>query len=843
MLGERSYKRQVVITVLSLISLGLVENVSATEETLPDDAAQGVPAFVCPDLDNIELRTPPAGLFQLEVPIVLNGFDRGAVAVRLSAEGEAFILLDSLRRVLDGLLAPSVFTCITRFTEDKVLIPVDTLSTFGIEVEFNSGLVRLEGNITTALLLPQEIGFNTREPVSISQEFIPNIAAALNIFAGQSFLGAGRGSDPFRQGASVALEGNVRLFGANGVTINGLANVNEGAESVFQRGAVSVSYDHIKSATRLTIGDIAPVITGFQGSTSVGGVSFGREFSIQPFRLTTPTGRRQFTLDRAANAKVVINDRVIRDLRLSPGVFDLRDIPFVNGANDVEIQIEDAAGRSDVIRFNAFFDNTLLEPGLSEFAVSAGFESDLVPGGISYDTDRPVASGFYRRGVLDNLTLGANAQGDADGAVFGLDAVLATRFGSFDVESAVSRRFDDLDVAASVTYERLLGANRTGGYTLSASATYLGERFAPIGVDGLVDNDESLELSGRVGGPVGLGINGSLGATYSLRRNEEANDSFFDLAFSRQFLGRFNLSSSVSYERIDGESSVAGLLTLTVGLGRRSSLTLNQSTATNLTTASFVRPGTGRVGSLGFSANASRDPDNVVVGGDLTYTANRGVFNVSHTNLFASEDDAFAQTVTTLSAASSVVYAGGRFGVGRPVGDAFALIDGHPTLDGKSIIVDPSDVGPVAKSGLLGAAVVPDFQSYRRDSILVEVQDVPLGVDTGPGVYDITLPLGGGAAIQVGSGASVSIIGVLVKASGAPLELVSGNLRSLSNTDQEPIFVFTNRAGRFAVEGLKAGRYRIELDNGFATTIEIENNAIGIIRLGELQVSRTNDEE
>jgi outer membrane usher protein len=50
--------------------------------------------------------------------------------------------------------------------------------------------------------------------------------------------------------------------------------------------------------------------------------------------------------------------------------------------------------------------------------------------------------------------------------------------------------------------------------------------------------------------------------------------------------------------------------------------------------------------------------------------------------------------------------------------------------------------------------------------------------------------------------------------------------------------MFTNRSGRFAVQGMRAGRWRIEMPAGgktFVYYVEIPKGSAGLERVGDLQ--------
>ena len=81
-------------------------------------------------------------------------------------------------------------------------------------------------------------------------------------------------------------------------------------------------------------------------------------------------------------------------------------------------------------------------------------------------------------------------------------------------------------------------------------------------------------------------------------------------------------------------------------------------------------------------------------------------------------------------------------------------------------------------------------------------------------------------------------MGQLLDGRGEPVSLVAGYAYEEALPDREPVRMFTNKAGRFAVQGLRPGRWRIEMPtpNGTAIyRIEIPAASTGMERGGVLE--------
>ncbi len=71
----------------------------------------------------------------------------------------------------------------------------------------------------------------------------------------------------------------------------------------------------------------------------------------------------------------------MRRLQLAPGNYNLRDFPFAQGGNDIRLNVLDDTGRSEVLRFNIFLDQTQLAKDLDEFGLYVGVKAPLTAGG------------------------------------------------------------------------------------------------------------------------------------------------------------------------------------------------------------------------------------------------------------------------------------------------------------------------------------------------------------------------------------------------------------------------------------------------------------------------------
>jgi outer membrane usher protein len=181
-----------------------------------------------------------------------------------------------------------------------------------------------------------------------------------------------------------------------------------------------------------------------------------------------------------------------------------------------------------------------------------------------------------------------------------------------------------------------------------------------------------------------------------------------------------------------------------------------------------------------------------------------------------------ANNVTTLQLGTSLVYAGGTFGIGRPVTDSFAIFAPRKSLSGQTLIVNPdSEDNYIAKSDWLGPAVVPELSSYNATSLVVGAKKLPLGVSIPQDHFNLYPKYKSGYGFPLGTDANIYLIANIVDSHGQPVGMASGLATGLDGGAPEPVTIFTTRKGEMRSEGFKAGRYRFEIATDKYEPIEI----------------------
>lgn len=227
----------------------------------------------------------------------------------------------------------------------------------------------------------------------------------------------------------------IRYFGPGGaLSTDGIIRTGSGA-----RGANSDAYlrydtywtnedeDHSVS---WTIGDQVTPSLAWSNSVRIGGIGIGKDFSIRPDIITYPLPSFSGESAVPSTLDLFINGYRTGGAQLQAGPYSLTNIPFVNGAGNAVVVTHDALGRQLVTTLPFYVSSDLLTPGLDDYSFSTGvLRKDY--GVKSFTYRQWVATGSYRRGITEWLTLEALGEGAESLGLAGIGSLV--RLGQFGV--------------------------------------------------------------------------------------------------------------------------------------------------------------------------------------------------------------------------------------------------------------------------------------------------------------------------------------------------------------------------------------------------------------------------
>ena len=781
----------------------------------------------------------PVSYFPLQVPLDLNGVYLGEIQADVSFDGQAKLPKEELLRLLRPRLNEDFMigleSLLAADAEEKITLAA--LLELGLDGSFDQSNLIMKLNVAGNAFGVQSISLQNKIAQSPDGAHTPaNFSGGFNMALRPSYTHTdAAGTDGFEP-LRADLQAFTNIGGFDGWTLLLDADYDDSRSEPIKRRDLTLVRDNFENATRLRVGDYrSQSLSLFQGSSELLGVSYTRNYrEIQPFTNLRPSGRSSFTLDRRSRVIVEVNGAVVFDDFLDAGSFDVEDFPFSFGANEARVFVDDGTGVREFSAFDSYVENELLNPGLDRFGVNLGLLSN---GFLSDDryTDDLAFTGYYQRGISQNLTASTNFELDPDTAQVTGGMVTGSRFGVVAIETALS-----WDEAADYGYATVI--NYTSPRTVRPASSQGASWTSEFSAQALFRNRDFRSVSSQFNGQ-----ETRLDLRYNLRR------------------GRLGLDASVSHSVIDREerNSVQGganwgfgsinlgarlqhrwgdsrqeqtrfLVSLTKRLGRSQRLRARADTQA-FREASWTRTSYRNLGDWDGRARLTDNSGAYAGEVEAGYVGNRYEGRLRHVS---SIDESSVRTSRTEGIVSfGAGFADNQFGFGRPFDSGFIIADRHKTLQDRTISFSEGLIGEIAKSDGFGAPFIPLRSGYRRVGYEIDVDDLPPGYDLGAGEVEVFSGFRTGYKLTVGSGQANTVITRLVTPAGEPVSLMSGRLVQ-ADGQGEPNSFFTNRTGRMVVERVAPGRYDIILSPAETKvgTLVVPEDAQGLGRIDSIEI-------
>lgn len=777
----------------------------------------------------------------LTVAVLVNGASVGEITVNTDRNGNATIDAARLIELVRPLVTTAVTDNLSARAAGGAMVPVETLNGTDFKLLFDLASLRVLVDIPIDARATNDISLLsglTSQRATLTQP--ADFSAGVTFSIADRFRHVdGLVRDIDREGLTALAEGFVNVGGIDGVNLTFQGGYREGGRVARQR--TTLFHDDVSRAIRYSAGDVDPQTFGaFGNSIGLLGISAERLYQdIQPYRNLRPSGRGAITIERPSRVDVLVNGTLYRTLSLAPGQYNIRDFPFLDGLNDVQLVVRDDAGREEAISLSFFTDTELLDPGINIFSAALGFRRNQFGSftNTSYE-ETPTFSGFFRTGLSDRLTVGASAQADRRNAMTTGQVVVGTDFGLFGFEGALDLNKDERAQVSYLFSYRLRGQDKRGLVkALDLNVQYQSARFSPMEAAGLDRNRFSYEANARYQTSIDTKTFLTLGASYLIGRDAQPDVRAFNAGMTRRF-NRVSVGLNYSYRDDALRSDHRVGLTISIPLTRRQFVRAGYDSDRNRVFADYDLNGLDGLNETSARVSLARDDDGRSANLDVEHNSNRFRAFLRHDYTV---QDGTRSEFTDVGASVGFGYADGQIAIGRDASRGFAIVAAHPTLKNAQVTVFSNyTLGPAARTGVFGPALVPTQRPYQPNSLRVEVDDLAPGYDIGAGRYDILPGAASGYAIVIGSAASNTVMGRLYDAAGKPIEFASGTLVPLSGADAEPVPFFTNRTGRMAASRVAPGRYHLLLSGQTVPIGEIEVSASsnGIVDIGELHAGR-----
>ena len=798
-----------------------------------------LPAGAAPQTLGLIAENPAGRAFDAILPLAVHGEGAGEVVSRILGDGAVLVAARDFADRMAPYLNEAAQAQLAAVPDKNGFIPLKALHDAGFDLGFDPRRLQIVARPNAEQAVRRGFSLSRRRARRGPKDPTPapGMSGFVNLFTSVDL--------DYQDDAGMLTRESIRLRSDAALHFRGVTLEGEGTYSESQglsRTGTRLIYDDGGQRIRYSAGDVAMPIAGFQGNAPLLGISVTHNAATIPAGNTArPIGEYSFRLDRAARVEVALNGVVIRTLSLQPGPYDLRELGFSTGLNELQVVITDADGRREALDYRMYLDSSLMRVDETEFGAAAGVVSRAEGNDRAYDGN-PVASFYAIHGVSETLTAGVNAQSTSEVGLLGVEADYSTLYGTFK----------DMDAAVSVDYSGGVGYALDMVYELSEFKLYAGDaekrRFSLAAEHRSADfrrieTTQAQPLDLRLTGNYSQDFFGdtSLGLSASHERGSGADGGIrTDAATSLSWpvADGANLTATLGFFNDTATTEIYTLLTLSMDLGgdRRAGMSLDSKTsAARFDYAYAPRE---EIGSIGYSVSMQHDEDQNIANANLGYTGNRFEAELDHNLRYDSDFGRLETHNTTLRMDTALVYADGAFALSRPVNEGFAIVRPHASLADKRVLIDPTDERQRYRSDFLGPAVVNDLSAYSNRDIAVDVEELPLGYDIGTGSFSVRPQYKAGYAFVVGPDYSATLVASAMNAKGEPVALAVGSAREMNVEGGPVIQIFTNRTGRLVAQGLRAGVWEIELRPAEAAPLRyrvtIKDDAAGIVRLGAL---------
>lgn len=754
----------------------------------------------------------------------------GQVAIRLLPDDKISVSRSDLVAALSRATTPAFRDSISALPNSEGYVDIDALRALGLTLRFDPAALDLLASIDTSAQPERDLnlGFGGE-----GSDVLPDSSSPFGAYlAYQTSLDYGwRGFERGLRRPVAAFDLNGRLF--NLVSFENTFSYDGNRDREFTRFGSRLIHDRPNSLLRFQGGDLFSVPRLFQDQADIAGIGVSKLLTeLRPDRVFTASAGRRLTLNEPALVTILVNGAPARTLRLAAGNYDLQDLPLTGGANDIQLLIEDEAGGRRVIAFDFFLDTDLLGANIDEFDATLGIRSDLDDSRRRYFGDEPIFSGFYRRGLTEQLTGGGNLQLTRDAQQGGIEAVVGTKIGLFAANASASR-IDAVGtgMAARLQYRYSTPlAQQLGARRIDFAAEYRSSRFG--GVDNLVPaNPFSWSLTGRYSQPLSQRLTVGLGADWQRGRGLNSDRYAIRATAGYNFSNGIQINASTGYDRRSG--TILGL-NLFWRIGRSGLATAQYDRQLDDARIGYFHSPERPIDAVAWSVEASRSNGISGLDGTAVWRTNRGDFELAQRAALTAPEGGEREVRTALRARGALAFADGQFAAGRYLSGGFAIVSPHRSLGGAEVEIGNRITGSVqARSGALGPALVP-VSPYSQQTIYYNVPNAPDGYDLGSGSSTFFTWLHGGNRAVVGSEFNVTAVGRLLDDRGEPLALVAATARRIGDEASPSVAIFTNRVGRLGATGLAPGRWRLNAGR-FTYEFVIEEKQGSLVDLSTLR--------
>lgn len=754
-----------------------------------------LPAYGQPDTEK-NIAIPPE-LISIVVAVTLNESKKGDFFIYATADGDYLIKTTDLQAMGVHDITSKVLTI-----GDADYFSVKSIADFNVSFDENNLLLKI---ISAPKLLHKNIiNLSARRQKHVLKP--ENSSAFINYRIG--YNRADSNSDSYNLAAETGVRVLDTLFLSN---FSHLQNA-QGSQSV--RLMSSITHDWREDLTRLTAGDFF-ASSGDLGSTlNLGGLSFSKRYSIDPYFIKRPTAELAGAVATPSEADIYLDDVHLRNVKLSPGEFQLQNLNSFGGSRNIRVIIKDTYGREQEINQDYYFAEAPLSRGLHEYSYNIG-SVRLDYGNASSHYGKLATSLYHRYGLNDNLTLGLRAESMGANVNAGPQVLLRTdQVGVISAAMAASHAPElGSGLAGQLGYSYRRGDFNTKLLLRKAQKNYI------LANSHVTTSQPDINVIAGVSyGSSSVGI---WGLNYNTSSQYDGTDyRTTSLSYSKALFNKVSLTGTLTHLSTQSSSVNSSENSFFIGvsyypqnnLAVRATHHEKGQTQTDTLQISKNPPlGEGWGYRVRDESISSESRHSNMLDSYVQWNAKHGTVSANYRSDGGSDS---YQTALT----GAVGYIDGKFGFSRPIYDSFGLVR-VGDLEGVRISRNNQVVG---KTNADGEVFIPNMGSYLENQISIDDKDIPIDYEFK--VKEIYVAPG------FRSGALINFNIKRIQAISGRLKISTENgLKILENKDirlvdmvsgsslADPVVV--GKGGEFYIEDIKAGLYQGSVANSGKTCI------------------------
>jgi outer membrane usher protein len=508
--------------------------------------------------------------------------------------------------------------------------------------------------------------------------------------------------------------------------------ISSDSKGSITRGLSSLTIDNNTSLDRWTIGDNFANFGELGGNLTVGGVSLSRQFSLNPYFVSTPQDSSiKGAIASPSTVEVYNNGILVRREQLNPGQFELRNIERDSGSNNTTVIIRDAFGREQVIKTPFYVSSAILKPGVSDYHINVGFKRTSIEKS-TYEI--PGLRANYRWGVNSSLTASTRLEAANDLISGGGEvAWKMPTIGEFGAGAAISQEKDLGGWAGYFRYNYTERNYSFGGSLKLFSDNYTHSSLASIDDHNLFD--ASIQASMKLSDTIGIS------ARYSRlkSRNLGNGDSIgIDAGISLSASSNLTLSATRSVQpgNRNNDSIFAGL-SINLGDKVRGNIGWQQKSIDPPVVVAQVEKSVGTAEDFGYRINSTYTDPDASIDANLRYQNSIGLYELNYSRSRGFDN-------IGVNIAGGAIFIGGKTVLSRPLSNSSYGLIQVPEIGEVGVSVNSINVRRTNRNGDL---VVSNLQPYYANSIGINLDDVPFEYRIDPSSQLIAPPAKAGAIV------------------------------------------------------------------------------------------------